>query len=225
MMLLASSLGATGIEIDVHATKDGVPIVFHDPTFTARTVPSPYMIGDVNNYSLSQMRIAARLVYGEQIPTLREALSAVIDSTELTLVWLDVKNASVVDSILQIQREMIDYGTRKGRKLQILFGIPSSDILQAYEASPFVGSVPVLCELDPTTARRIKAAVWAPRFTLGTQETIVRELQRDGCDVYVWTLDDAAFIRRYIAADLFDGVLTNYPTLLAWGFYTRQIEP
>jgi glycerophosphoryl diester phosphodiesterase len=225
MMLLASSLGATGIEIDVHATKDGVPIVFHDPTFTARTVPSPYMIGDVNNYSLSQMRIAARMVYGEQIPTLREALSAVIDSTELTLVWLDVKNASVVDSILQIQREMIDYGTRKGRKLQILFGIPSSDILQAYEASPFVGSVPVLCELDPTTARRIKAAVWAPRFTLGTQETIVRELQRDGCDVYVWTLDDAAFIRRYIAADLFDGVLTNYPTLLAWGFYTRQIEP
>ncbi len=224
MMLLASALGATGIEIDVHATKDGVPIVFHDPTFTARTVPSPYMIGNVDNYTLSQMRLAARLVNGEQIPTLREALTAVIDSTELTVVWIDVKNASVVDSILQIQREMIDYGTRRGRKLQILFGIPSNSILQAYETSPFVGSVPVLCELDPTTARRLNAAVWAPRFTLGTQESVVRELQRDGCDVYVWTLDDVVFMRRFLAADVFDGILTNYPTLLAWGFYTRQVE-
>lgn len=224
MMLLASSLGATGIEIDIHATKDGVPIVFHDPTFTARTVPSPYMIGNVDNYTLSQLRVAARLVYGEQIPTLREALRAVIDSTDLSLIWLDNKAVGVVDSILRIQREMIDYGSSRGRKIRILFGIPSDDILRAYEDSPLVGTVPVLCELDPQTALRLKAEVWAPRFTLGTQASVVRDLQREGCDVYVWTLDDVAFIRRYLAEDVFDGILTNYPTLLAWGFYTRQIE-
>lgn len=224
MMMLASSLGATGIEIDIHATKDGVPIVFHDATFTARTVPSPYMIGNVDNYTLSQMRVAARLVYGEQIPTLREALMAVIDSTDLSLVWLDNKSTVVIDSILRIQREMIDYGARKGRKVRILFGIPTDDILRAYEDHPLNGTVPVLCELDPETALRIKAEVWAPRFTLGTQASLVRDLQRQGCDVYVWTLDDLAFIRRYLAEDTFDGILTNYPTLLAWGFYTRQIE-
>lgn len=225
MMLLASALGATGIEIDIHATKDGVPIVFHDPTFTARTVPSPYMIGNVDNYTLSQMRLAARLVNGEQIPTLREALTAVIDSTDLSLVWLDNKSVRVVDSVIRIQREMLDYASRKGRKLRILFGIPSEDILVAYEDHPLTGTAPVLCELDPAIARRLKAEVWAPRFTLGTQESVVRDLQRDGCDVYVWTLDDVAFMRRYLTADVFDGILTNYPTLLAWGFYTRQVEP
>ncbi len=224
MMLLASALGATGVEIDVHATKDGVPIVFHDPTFTARTVPSPYMIGNVSNYTLSQIRLAARLVYGEQIPTLREALAAVIDSTDLSLVWLDNKSVPVVDSILRIQREMIDYATRKGRRVRILFGIPSEEILRAYEGSALTGTVPVLCELDPSIALRIKADVWAPRFTLGTQTSTVRDLQSKGCDVYVWTLDDIAFIRRYLAEEVFDGILTNYPTLLAWGFYTRQID-
>ena len=224
MMMLASALGATGIEIDIHSTKDGVPIVFHDATFTARTVPSPYMIGNVDNYTLSQLRIAARLVNGEQIPTLREALTAVIDSTDLSLIWLDNKAVGVVDSILRIQREMIDYGARKGRKIRILFGIPTDDILRAYERSPLKGTVPLLCELAPETALRIKAEVWAPRFTLGTQAAVVRDLQRQGCDVYVWTLDDVAFIRRYLAEDTFDGILTNYPTLLAWGFYIRQIE-
>lgn len=224
MMLLASALGATGIEIDVHATKDRVPIVFHDPTFTARTVPSPYMIGSVSNYTLSQIRLAARLVNGEQIPTLREALMAVIDSTDLSLVWLDNKSVPVVDSVLFIQREMIDYASRKGRRVRILFGIPTDEILRAYEGSALTGTVPVLCELDPAIALRIKADVWAPRFTLGTQTSTVRDLQSKGCDVYVWTLDDVAFIRRYLAEDVFDGILTNYPTLLAWGFYTRQIE-
>lgn len=224
MMLLASALGATGIEIDIHATKDGVPIVFHDPTFTARTVPSPYMIGKVSNYTLSQIRLAARLVYGEQIPTLREALTAVIDSTDLSLVWLDNKSTGVVDSVLRIQRDMIDYASRKGRSIRILFGIPSEEILRAYEGSALSGAVPVLCELDPAIALRIKADAWAPRFTLGTQSSTVRDLQSKGCDVYVWTLDDVAFIRQYLAEDVFDGVLTNYPTLLAWGFFTRRIE-
>jgi glycerophosphoryl diester phosphodiesterase len=137
---------------------------------------------------------------------------------------LDNKAAGVVDSILRIQREMIDYGARKGRKIRILFGIPTDDILRAYEDSPLNGTVPVLCELAPETALRIKAEVWAPRFTLGTQAAVVSDLQRQGCDVYVWTLDDVAFIRRYLAEDTFDGILTNYPTLLAWGFYIRQIE-
>ncbi|MCX6140754.1 MAG: glycerophosphodiester phosphodiesterase family protein, partial [Candidatus Kapabacteria bacterium] len=80
MMLFASVLGATGIEIDIHMTKERIPVIFHDPTFTARTVPSPYVIGNVESYTLAQMRVAARLVNGETIPTLREALRAVIDS-------------------------------------------------------------------------------------------------------------------------------------------------
>jgi glycerophosphoryl diester phosphodiesterase len=227
MIRLATLLGATGVEIDVQMTKDGIPIVFHDPTFTARTVPSPYVIGPVENYTLVQMRAAARLVNGEQIPTLREALRAVIDSTTLTLVWVDNKQVAVVDSVLVIQKEMMDYARLRGRNdLRILFGIPADDIRDAYERSPHKEGIPLLCELDVETAKRLNADVWAPRFTAGIpDETTVRDLERAGIEIYVWTLDDESFIRQYLASDAFDGILTNYPTLLAALFYTRAVEP
>ncbi len=227
MIRLASLLGATGVEIDVHMTKDGVPIVFHDPTFTARTVPSPYVIGPVENFTLVQMRAAARLVNGELIPTLREALRMVIDSTSLTLVWVDNKQAAVVDSVLMIQKEMLDYARSRGRSdLRILFGIPADDIREAYERSPHKDGAPLLCELDVETAKRLNAEVWAPRFTAGIpDDATVRDLERAGIEIYVWTLDDESFIRRYLASDAFDGILTNYPTLLAALFYTRTVVP
>lgn len=225
MMMLAGALGATGIEIDVMMTKDRIPIIFHDPTFTARTVPSPYVIGKVENYTLLQMRTVARLVNGEQIPTLRETLKAVIDSTLLSLVWLDVKHPLIVDSVIRIQQEMLDYAKTRNRDIRILFGIPADDILQAYEASPLKGTTPVLCELDVDITRRVNAEIWAPRFTAGTQDALVKEMQNEGREVYVWTLDDADFIAQYLAADVFNGILTNYPTLLAALFYTRQFKP
>lgn len=224
MMRFASRLGASAIEIDVQMTKDGIPIIFHDPTFTSRTVQSSYIIGPVENYTLAQMRSATRLVYGEQIPTLREVLQTVIDSTNLTMVWLDVKQTKVIDSILIIAKEMNDYAKGKRNKFEVLFGIPEEAVLNRYLESPFAGTVPVLCELDIDAVRKVNASVWAPRFTAGIQSETVTQMQAEGRRVFVWTLDDEAFVRKYLEADVFDGILTNYPTMLAAIFYTRGLR-
>lgn len=231
MMRFASWLGATAIEIDVMSTKDSIPIVFHDPTFSQRTIQSPYIIGAVENYTLGQMRAATRLINGEQIPTLREALRVVSDSTSLSMVWLDVKAPQIIDSILAIAKEINDRAqngqdTSKNRrtKLEVMVGIPDDAVLASYKASPLAGTVPVLCELGVDVAREVKAKVWAPRFTAGLQEDLVRQMQSEGRQVYVWTLDDEAFMRKYLDADLFDGVLTNYPTMLAAIFYNKGIR-
>lgn len=221
MMMLAPVLGATGIEIDIQSTKDGVPIVFHDPTFTTRTVRSPYLIGDVTNYTYKNLQTLARLVYGERIPTLEEALTAVIDRTELSFVWLDVKAEQLTDSIIGIQTRAIEHAKLKGRNIRIVFGIPDDDVLNAYRRSPLKGTVPVLCELDPEIVRELDAEVWAPRFTLGLQKELVSAMQKEGRDVYVWTLDDTGFLIQFLRDGDFDGVLTNYPTLLAAIFRTR----
>ncbi|MCX6140753.1 MAG: glycerophosphodiester phosphodiesterase family protein, partial [Candidatus Kapabacteria bacterium] len=146
-------------------------------------------------------------------------------STLLSFVWLDNKAPLIVDSVIRIQKEMLDYAKTRGRDIRILFGIPADDILTAYESSPLKGTTPVLCELDVDIVRRVNAEVWAPRFTAGTQDALVAEMQKEGLQVYVWTLDDEDFIRRYLKADVFDGILTNYPTLLAAIFYTGQAQP
>lgn len=224
MMRFASWLGATAIEIDVMSTKDSIPIIFHDPTFSQRTIQSPYIIGAVENYTLGQMRAATRLINGEQIPTLREALKTVIDSTTLSLVWLDVKAPKLIDTIIAIAKEMNSYAQGKRNKLQVLVGIPDDDVLKYYLESPLKGSVPVLCELGVDVARQVDAAVWAPRFTAGLQKDLVKQMQAEGRQVFVWTLDDEAFMRMYLDADLFDGVLTNYPTMLAAIFYNKGVR-
>ena len=224
MMRFASRLGATAIEIDVRMTKDGIPIIFHDPTFTSRTVQSSYIIGPVENYTLAQMRSSTRLVYGEQIPTLREVLQTVVDSTNLTMVWLDVKQVRVIDSILIIAKEINDYAKGKRNKFEVVFGIPDEAVLNRYLESPFAGTVPVLCELDIDAVRKVDASVWAPRFTAGIQSETVKLMQAEGRRVFVWTLDDEVFVRRYLEADVFDGILTNYPTMLAAIFYSRGVR-
>jgi glycerophosphoryl diester phosphodiesterase len=86
----------------------------------------------------------------------------------------------------------------------------------------------VLCELDAAIAEEIDAAAWAPRFTAGVQRSTAERMRDQGRDVFVWTLDDTAFIEqflieRYKGKLLFSGILTNYPTLLASRFYTLKV--
>jgi glycerophosphoryl diester phosphodiesterase len=226
MMLLAPQLGATGIEIDVMGTKDGTPIIFHDPSFTSRTIKGSYIIGPVNNYTLQQIGHYVRLINGERIPTLKEALDSVIDRTELQMVWLDVKDASIVDSILIIQKAANERSKTKGRDLTIYFGVPTTDIKKAFDASPERTGVDVLCELDAQTAINMDAAVWAPRFTEGVQQGLAESMIDAGMRVFVWTLDDAEFIEQFLSPRyknklLYSGILTNYPTLLASQFYRK----
>jgi len=230
MMLLAPQLGATGIEIDVIGTKDGTPIVFHDPDFTSRTIKGSYIIGPVKNYTLEQIGHYVRLINGERIPTLEEALDSVIDRTELQMVWLDVKDAFIVDRILTIQKAANARSKTKGRDLKIYFGVPTTDIKRAFDASPENEGVDVLCELDAQTALDMGAEVWAPRFTDGLQQGLAESMIDAGIRVFVWTLDDAAFIEQFLSPRykgklLYTGILTNYPTLLASRFYTLKVKP
>lgn len=64
---LAVRQGADGIELDVHATRDGGIVVHHDPA-----VPG---LGPIAEHTLAELR-QVRLTNGEPVPTLAEALAA-----------------------------------------------------------------------------------------------------------------------------------------------------
>lgn len=231
MVKLASHLGATGVEIDVRSSKDGIPIVFHDPTFTPRTVRGAYVIGNVENYTYQEMTELAILINGERIPTLTALLRAVIDETPLTLVWIDMKVEVLTDRVLQIIKLANDYAASKNRKLRIVYGIPTDEVMQAYLNSPLKGSVEVLCELGADATRQSNAVMYAQRFTEGVQRATVEPLRSEGIDAYVWTLDDPGFIATYLLERykgkslLYNGILTNYPTLLASKFFVVKYKP
>jgi glycerophosphoryl diester phosphodiesterase len=235
MITFAKKLGATGVEIDVFFTKDNKAIVFHDATFSPRTVQGAYILGDVKNFTLADIRRYVRLYYGEQVPTLEELLKTVVDSTEHEFVWLDMKDADAVNRTLEIQKQFIAYAKSKGRnKLEIAFGIPTNDILDAYNAAPLKDSTQVLCELDQSIATSLPSCtIWAPRFTYGTQEANVaawhahkatsNAVAGQKTKVFIWTADQPSVMKSFLEVpeddNRIDGILTNYPSVLAATYY------
>ncbi len=76
MIKKTPEFGSTGIEIDVRLTKDGVPVLYHDNTLNLRETQKSGLTGPIENYTYDQLSTFVRLVHGEKIPTLREALDA-----------------------------------------------------------------------------------------------------------------------------------------------------
>jgi glycerophosphoryl diester phosphodiesterase len=68
----------------------------------------------------------------------------------------------------------------------------------------------------------IQAKVWAPRWTLGLLTPEVSAMHAQNRKVFCWTLDNEGFIKKYIKEGDFDGILTNYPTIVAYNHYLRQ---
>ena len=75
----AAELGADGIELDVHLSADGVPVVIHDFTVDATTDGSG-RVGDLTLTRLKELDAGSSFSLdfaGERIPTLAEVLDSV----------------------------------------------------------------------------------------------------------------------------------------------------
>ena len=213
MMTYAGTLGATGVEVDVKRTRDGRLILFHDDTFSPRTVQGAYLLGKVEKYDLAQIQSLGKLINGERIPTLKEALTAVVDNTGLSMVWLDVKDPASVAQVVGLQKEMKVYAAGRGRdSLSILLGIPSQEVLDAY--LPYQGDSDALVELEAQTALDLpRCKVWAPVWTRNISNADVTAMHARGKRVFTWTVDLRESILTYL--NRVDGILSNYPTMVA----------
>ncbi len=219
---LASRFGATGIEIDVRLTSDGVPVLYHDGTLNERLIQKNGLIGPIENYSYRQLTDLVRLIKGEKIPTLRQALDVVLYQTNLKFVWLDTK----YDGNMTLQREILEEYQQKaiarGRNLSINIGIPDEMVLKNFKKLNDFRSIPSICELSPQDVTETNAAIWAPRWTLGLQPEETARMQTAGRKVFVWTLDVPENINKYFNEGNFNGILSNYPSSVAYFYYAKQ---
>jgi glycerophosphoryl diester phosphodiesterase len=210
----AALLGATGVEIDVRPTRDGQVIVFHDEAFSPRTVQGSYLLGRVDQFDLNQIRLFGKLINGEQIPTLSEALDYVIEKTMLSVVWIDLKNPEIIDRVIKIQSDAVNAAHQAGREVAILLGIPSPEILAAYNDSPLRLTTDILIEYDAATALSFpNCRAWAPRWTTSITAGDVDRMHAAGKLVFTWTVDLRESVIDYLPR--VDGILSNYPSLVA----------
>ena len=221
MILFAPRLGSTAIEIDVRETKDGVLILYHDNEINTRLTQRTGLVGDIEQYTYPQLQAYVRLIHGETIPTLEDVLDATFYRTPIRVVYLDSKKSANLAKVQALQKKYLDLAAAAGRDFSIYIGIPSDDIMNEFLALPNYASTPALCELSVDDVRRTNALVWGPRWTLGTQVGTVAQMHAEGRSVYTWTMDVPGYVQEYITTGDFDGMVTNYPPMVAYYHYSR----
>ncbi len=206
----ALELGADAIEIDVHATADGIPILLHDD-HVDRTTDGQGEVTGMTLEEVQRLDAGARQhegrFSGEKIP----ALAEVLDLTKgRCLLVIEVKQAGIEEAVLAVVRQS-----------------GALDDCEAHSFQP--GIVARLRSLEPrlpcgllTDGLRVKdwreffafaLSLHAQAVSVGhwaIKPDLVRAAHLRDLTVLTWTADLADDFRRLLAAGV-DGITTNYP--------------
>jgi glycerophosphoryl diester phosphodiesterase len=225
---LSDRTGSNAVEIDVRATRDGVPVLFHDPGLSSALVRGLFCNGKLSQLSLAELRGNCELRYGETIPTLEEALAAIVDATELEGVYLDVKvpeailpTARIANQVLsELERRNSNDDPSDDRNLGIVVAIVSEENLQAWHSAKAVLQAegrqvpPCLVEYDPDLVLSEGCVAWGPTWTGGPQTGEVERLRQAGAMTVFWTINQTDFIDQYLKRSMPNGIITSRAALL-----------
>lgn len=213
--------GANGIELDVRVSKDGIPFMYHDNSLNPRLVQKGSLVGKPEEYTFKELQSFVRLINGEQIPSLEALLDAVITETTLEFIYIDCKSTTEpwLATIAEIQLAALDKAALLNRDVEIYMAITTEDLFNAFIQLPNYQNIPTICELDIEKLQQMNAQVWSPRFTEGTQNEIVESLHAQGKKAITWTVNIPDQMYQYLTEGIFDGMLTDYPALLAYYYY------
>jgi len=203
----AVALGYRYVETDVHATADGVPVIFHDPDLM-RLTGSPGTVGGLRWADLATLRVGG----AGAVPRLDDVLGA----------WPEIRfNVDVKeDAAAGPAVETLRRAGAAGRVLLASFSDRRLATLRALAGPGFVTS------LGSRSVARLKAASLAglrvrlPEPVVAAQvppragligvvdRRFVGYAHRLGLQVHVWTIDDPAEMNRLLDLGV-DGIMTD----------------
>lgn len=201
----ALEAGADGIELDVHLTRDGVPVVMHDETVD-RTTNGSGRIRDLSHAEINTLDAGAWFGpdwRGEKVPTLEDVLDGFADRLKLNVEVKDIRAG------LQVQNLLANYPG--GDMVISSFDWPLLRKLRA--ANPHLPLAVLLEQPDWHRAlalvENLKALALHPRIDLVSRTLLARCRQLD-LPVFPWTLDDPLAARRLMSQGA-AGIFTNDP--------------
>lgn len=191
----AKALGAEGVELDVHATRDGAVVVHHDAA-----IEGLGRIADLPWESVQQHK----LPNGEPVPLLGDVLPLLRGLD----VWVEVKGMEeYFDAVLL---RALAEGPEPER-----YGIHSFDhrVIRRLGERDGAFRRGVLCEarlIDPLPmmAAANASVLWQAQAYIDRQ--LVEELHRAGRRIIAWTANQDADITRLVSAGV-DGICTDFP--------------
>jgi glycerophosphoryl diester phosphodiesterase len=204
---LAVSQGADMIEIDLHATRDGVTVVAHDAElvgFGGR--------GEISQATLAEVR-ALDAGGGERIPTLDEVLDRFGERIAFNL---EIKRAGAAEyaGLEGLAAEAVE---RRGLLERTLFSSFYDAVLLRLRARAPDARIGFLLsprhpERPLERARAVGAEALHPWFGM-VDAALVAAAHAEGLAVYPYTVDAPDEMRRLLEIGV-DGLFTNFPDRL-----------
>lgn len=210
----AGYMGANAVEIDVQLSKDGTAFLYHDEDFNSRLTTGAFCLGNVSNYTMLMIKLFCRLKHEEYIPTLREALTALVKDDTIKMVWLDPKNTGALPQMVALANEFAVTAQNAGKNLEILIGLPDEDYLNAWLAAPGRETTKCVAEYSVDVTLNYGCRAYAPRFTLGPQPADAAQLHSSGKLIFYWTLNDKSFFNDFLVYGGADGIISDRVHLL-----------
>ena len=211
---IAASCGASGLEMDVHSSKDGVPVIIHDETLERTTNGS----GKVCKMSLRELKKLdagawfSPAFIGEQIPALIDVLEAFHGRLRLNLELKDF------DSGINVLSMIKDYpGTDcviSSFNYQLLHRLRSleSDLPLAVLFAKGNWRQAV------TFAIELKAEAFHPEVAQ-ISRPMISVCNEAGLPVFAWTVDEIKVVKSLLRAGV-KGIFSNNPALFNKRFLT-----
>jgi glycerophosphoryl diester phosphodiesterase len=209
----AHELGFVYLETDVHVTRDGTLLAFHDRVLD-RVTDQAGAISDLTHAEVQQALIGGR----ERVPTFAE----LVDAFPRAMFNIDLKAAGAA-------RPLADLIEARGLHDRVLVGSFSRARLVEFRRLTG-GRVPTSATpLEVAAFRLLPSGRLADRltggqvavlqvphrrggFTIATRG-LVRRAHAAGKHVHVWTVDDADEMRALLARDV-DGLMTDRTDIL-----------
>ncbi|MEJ7603920.1 MAG: glycerophosphodiester phosphodiesterase family protein [Kofleriaceae bacterium] len=207
----AWDLGVECVELDVHVTSDGIPVVIHDAT-TKRTggldrAVAAQTLAEIRTLDAGSWKGAA--FRGENIPTLAEVLDSIPPGRTL---FLELK--SELSTIPAVVRALASNDPRpRGGKLA----------LQAYDAdslaalSRAIPGAPAYWTLDPPVGEDQRILPYPPALIAEAKqrgfaglaldyravtEDFLARARAAGLEMDVWTINEPAELARWLGLDV-----------------------
>ena len=219
--------GATHLELDVHATRDGRIVVLHDATLDRTTDVigavkdqdwASVMTADAGARFVDASGVATYVGRGVRIPLLEDVL-AEFPAIPLNVEVKQARPEIVADVVALVDRFRAADRVLLAAESQAIM----DDIRRAYRGPTGSSADEVLefyrrsIEDDMTGYRPPGMALQVPPSHDGVEvvtEKFVADAHRAGVEVHVWTINEAAEMRRLLGLGV-DGIMSDFPALAA----------
>lgn len=203
--LKAVESGADGIELDLHLSRDKVPVVIHDETLE-RTTSGRGMVAQLDVAMLRQLDAGSWFspeFSGESLPTLTEVLTGFAGRLRLNL---EIKQFAAGAAVLELLKnypaaEVVVSSFDHDLLCQMRKVDPCLPLAVLFEKGDWRRALQAAVDLAAVSFNPAAELVSGPMIVACSQA---------GVPVHVWTVDDLSLARSLVRSGV-SGLFTNDP--------------